>query len=115
MVIGSNKSDDFSPVVGWQLLNIAHSFSHRSSEGDVNYTYEIYVSDQRLEVSRILRQTVVEVVVRAQDRLALLFDNGDELIIHDHPQIRSWWFMPVHDPMYPDKALGWQLSDGDID
>jgi len=26
----------------------------------------------------------------------LLFENDDELVIHDNPESCSWWFMPVN-------------------
>ena len=59
MVVGFQDARDFNPVVGWelyqitfdkyhigflfengwQLLNVAHRFSHRSRDGSVDYTY----------------------------------------------------------------------------
>ncbi len=58
MVAGFDKAEDFAPVVrwelyqvtldkyhvmfyfqnGWQLLDVAYSFSHSSADGSVNYT-----------------------------------------------------------------------------
>ena len=131
MVIGFENAEDFGPVVGWelyrvtldkyhvmfyfqngwQLLNVAHSFSHKSADGSVDYTFEIYGTHKRLELDRLLRRIVVRVVVAARDRLALVFDNGDELIIHDDPKFRSWWFMAVPDRMFPDKPQWQGLSD----
>ena len=130
MVLGFNESDDFSPVVGWELyevkinkyhvmfyfqdgwklLNVAHSFSHRSADGTIDYTFEIYGPRQTLQILRLIYQTVVRVDVRARDRLALVFDNGDELIIHDDPETRSWWFTRVLDPDDPTVVL-WDMSD----
>jgi hypothetical protein len=133
MVLGFKNAKAFGPVVGWelyqvtfdkyhvmfffengwQLLNIAHSFSHYSSDGQVNYTYELYGSAKKSEIDRLLRKRVVEVEIFAADQLALHFDNGDELVVHDDASTRSWWFMPISAPDYPEKALGWSMGDAD--
>ena len=133
MVAGFDKAENFAPIIGWelyqvtlvkyhvmfyfengwQLLNVAHSFSHISTDGGVEYTYEIYGQRKRLELDRLLHRTVAEVVVKARDRLGLVFDNGDILIIHDDPETQSWWFMPIPDRMFPNK-LQW-AGLGDID
>ena len=133
MVAGFDNAEDFAPVVGWelyqvtvdkyhvmflfdngwQLLNVAHSFSYRSADGIVSYTYEIYGAGKGLNVDGILRQRVTEVEVRNKRELALIFQNGDELSVHDHPDYRSWWFMPVSDPASPAEAQGWSMSDDD--
>jgi hypothetical protein len=134
MVSGFRSAEDFRPVVGWelyqvtldkyhvmfffengwQLLNIAYAFSYRSADGSVAYTFEIEGPRKTIEVDRILRERVVEVEVRAKDRLTLIFRNGDELTVHDAPELRSWWFQPMPDPNYPEKAQGWCLSDEEI-
>lgn len=130
MVSGFQSSDDFRPVIGWelyqvtldkyhvmfhfengwQLLNVANAFSYRSADGSVSYTYEIYGTRKWLEVDRILRERVVAVEIRAPDRLSLIFRNGDELTVHDAPTLRSWWFLPVPNADDPEQPL-WSLSD----
>ena len=100
---------------GWQLLNVAHAFSYRSVDGAVSYTYEVNGPSKQIEVDRILRQCVTEVAVRTPDRLALVFENGDELTVHDAPGLCSWWFQPVEDQEHPEKSRGWRISDGEID
>ena len=134
MVSGFQSSDDFGAVLGWelyqvtldkfhvmfffeggqQLLNVAHSFSHLSADGTINYTYELYGSRKAIEVDRLLRRKVVSVNVLSRDRLSLVFDNEDQLIIHDHPEMQSWWFIPVqgHLSTVGDASL-WELSDED--
>jgi len=134
MVSGFHDAEQFRPVLGWelyqvtldkyhvmfffengwQLLNVAHAFSYRSVDGAVAYTYETEGSCKSIEVDRILRERVTRVDVRARDRLALIFANGDELTIHDSPEYRSWWFQPMPDPDYPEKGQGWCLSDEEI-
>lgn len=135
MVSGFRSAEDFRPVVGWelyqvtldkyhvmfffengwQLLNVAHAFSYRSADGSVAYTYDIEGPRKRIELDRVLRERVVEVSVRGKDRLALIFGNGDELTVHDSPELRSWWFQPMPDPDDPEKEPGWRFSDEDID
>jgi hypothetical protein len=134
VVNGFRSAEDFRPVVGWelcevtldkyhvmflfengwQLLNVAHAFSYRSADGSVAYTYEVDGPRHSIEVHRILRERVAAVEVRAKDRLALIFENGDELTVHDTPDLRSWWFQPMSDPKYPEKAQGWCFSDEEI-
>ncbi len=133
MVRGFVKAEDFAPVIGWelyqvtidkyhvmfwfenerQLLNVAHSFSHCSADGSVSYTYQLYGVSKRLELDRLLRRKVVGITVRARDRLALLFDNGDALIIHDDPEMCSWWFMPVSQEPSPPNPSAWSSWDAE--
>jgi hypothetical protein len=134
MVSGFRSAEDFRPVVGWelyqvtldkyhvmfffengwQLLNVAYAFSYRSADGSVDYTYAIDGVGKSIDVDRILRERVVDVTVRAKDRLALTFANGDELIVHDTPQYRSWWFQPMPNPAFPETEPGWCFSDEEI-
>ncbi len=131
MALGFKTSADFSPVVGWelyqvtldkyhvmfffengwQLLNVAHSFSHRSADDRVSYTFELYGDRKTVELDRLLRKKVTEVNVRGRDRLALMFEGGDELIVHDHPDSRSWWFMPINNPDDERSRASWAISD----
>lgn len=135
MAIGFASSDDFAPVVGWelyqvtldkynvmflfengwQLMNVAHSFAHRSADGRVSYTYELYGDRKVLELDRVLRRRVTEVRVLARDQLGLVFEGGDEIIVHDHPDVRSWWFMPIQDPDSEQSPAGWAISDDEPD
>lgn len=134
MVSGFDSPDDFRPILGWelyqvtldkyhvmfffengwQLLNVAHAFSYRSADGSVAYTYDIDGSSTNIDVARVLRERVIEVEVRDRDRLTLIFQNGDELTVHDLPKLRSWWFQPMPDPDYPEKEQGWGFSDAEI-
>lgn len=133
MVTGFRNANDFTPVVGWelyqvtldkyhvmfffengwQLLNVAHRFSHRSSDGQVEYTYTTGGGGNASQLDRLLRERVSDVIVRSERELVLVFGNGDELIVHDDPHVRSWWFMPVPDPAYPEKAQAWGKWDED--
>jgi|32_taG_2_1085360.scaffolds.fasta_scaffold190821_1 hypothetical protein len=135
MVTGFHNPIDFKPVEGWelyqvtldkyhvmfffengwQLLNVAHAFSYQSFDGEVSYTYEVNGPSKQIEVDRILRQRVTKVAVRTPDRLALVFENGDELTVHDCSGMCSWWFQPVEDREHPEKSRGWRFSDGEID
>ncbi len=131
MAIGFGSSSDFAPVVGWelyqvvldkyhvmflfengwQLMNVAHSFTHRSADSRVSYTFELYGDRKVLELDRVLRKKVTEVTVLSRDRLALMFEGGDEIIVHDHPDVRSWWFMPIQHPDSEHDRAGWAISD----
>lgn len=135
MVAGFQDAGDFDPVVGWelyqitldkyhvmfffengwQLLNVAHRFSHQSHDKQISYSYETGGGGNANQLDRLLRQRVSEVAVLTERELVLVFENGDELVVHDDPQIRSWWFMPVDDPAYPEKAMAWSKWDDDGD
>jgi len=135
MVSGFRSAENFRPVVGWELfqitldkyhvmfffengwklLNVAHAFSYRSVDGSVDYTFEIYGPHKSIEVDRILHERVAEVEVRSKDRLTLIFENGDELTVHDSPEFRSWWFMPVDNPSDPESVHAWSFFDEEID
>ncbi len=133
MVLGFHDAEEFAPIIGWelyqvtldkyhvmfwfenglQLLNIAHAFSHTSQDHLVSYMYEIHGDNKRIEIDRMLREKVVDVVVRSPRRLAIIFRNGDELIVHDDPNAQSWWFTPVQNPADPEWASQWGMSDID--
>jgi hypothetical protein len=113
MAIGFSDRIDFSSIVGWELyqvtidkyhvmfwfqngyalLNVADSFSFRSANGSVRYTYEIYGSQKMLAVDSILRAAIKETRIVSKDWLQLHFETGDVLSIRDNPGLRSWWFM----------------------
>lgn len=113
MAIGFCGSEDFSGIVGWSLdqvtidkyhvmfwfndgmslLNVADKFSYRSSDGSVDFIYEVYGKNKFICIDAILRSDIVGVSVFSGDRLDLLFDNGDVLSVYDNPRYRSWWFM----------------------
>jgi hypothetical protein len=127
------RDEDFRPVVGWrlyqvtldkyavmfyfesgwQLLNVAHSFSYIAADGSASYNYEIYGSNKFINVDRILRMRVARVLVLGKDRFALRFENGDDLIVHAEAGMCSWWFTPIADPEFPEKSKGWALRDWD--
>lgn len=131
MVAGFQDARDFAPVVGWelyqvtldkyhvmfffengwQLLNVAHRFSHRSHDRQVDYSYQTGGEGNFNQLDRLLRERVSEVIILSERELILAFENGDELVVHDDPQVCSWWFMPVDDPAYPEKALAWGKWD----
>jgi hypothetical protein len=131
MVAGFKDAEDFAPVIGWelyqitldkyhvmflfengwQLLNVAHCFSHRSRDRTVEYTYETGGADNTNRLDRLLRTRITKVFVQSERELVLVFENGDELIVYDHPRFCSWWFMPVADSAYPEKALAWGKWD----
>jgi len=81
---------------GHILLNVASAFSHHSRDQSVSYTYDIYQDQKQFRVYRILRTKVKGVSIYSRNRLVLLFENDDELVIHDNPESCSWWFMPVN-------------------
>jgi hypothetical protein len=133
MVSGFRNADDFQPILGWelyqitldkyhvmfffegglQLLNVAHAFSYRAADRSADFTYEVYGPRKTIDIDRVLRKRVVKVEVRAKDRLALIFENGDELAIHDSPELRSWWILPVRSPS--GKMEGWSFGDDEVD
>lgn len=80
---------------GLCLLNAAFRFSFRSSDGSLEYVYDVQAPGDRktLNVESILRHRVMSVEALDERRLALVFDTGDTLIIHDNPKMRSAWFM----------------------
>ncbi|MEH2488064.1 hypothetical protein [Bradyrhizobium sp. AZCC 2230] len=113
MAIGFTQRFDFCPIIGWELyqvtidkyhvmfwfedenalLNVADRFSFRSSDGAVNFLYEIYGNHKSLNVDRILRVKIAETKIVSKDQLDLVFENGDVLSIYDNPEFRSWWFL----------------------
>ena len=62
---------------GWQLLNVAHRFSHNSRDGTVSYTFDTGGEGNVNQLDRLLRERVSEVVVQSKRELALVFGNGD--------------------------------------
>ncbi|MEL7480101.1 MAG: DUF6188 family protein [Pseudomonadota bacterium] len=134
MVSQFHSTQDFEPLIGWELdrvtldkyhvmlffnngwnlLNIASAFSHRSSDGKVDYTFDIYGDEAAQQVSRLLRETIVGLSIRRPDRLTLMFSNEDEFDVHDHPEFCSWWIMPVDDPERPDHKLSWSIWDENL-
>ncbi|AHY53774.1 hypothetical protein JQ582_18930 [Bradyrhizobium japonicum] len=135
MAIGFSERFDFGPIVGWELyqvtidkyhvmfwfedehalLNVADRLSFRSSDGEVNFLYEIYGTQKSLNVDRILRTKIVEARTISKDQLDLVFENDDVLSIYDNPEFRSWWFLwgRQNDPIT--KRTSWSLAIGDRD
>jgi len=135
MAVGFSDQLDFAPVIGWELdhvtidkyhimfwfqidsalLNVADRFSYRSSDGLVEYSYEIYGTQKTLNVDRILRTKIVATRVITKDQLDLTFEIGDILSIYDNPEFRSWWFLGgrKNDPLT--QRIGWSLSIGDLE
>jgi hypothetical protein len=79
---------------GHCLLNVAFRFSFRSSDSTVEYVYDVQAPGKRksLNVDSILRRRIARVEALDERQLALLFDSGDTLVIHDSPEVRSAWF-----------------------
>lgn len=131
MVDGFHDVRDFKPVIGWelyqitldklhvmfyfedgwQLLNVAYRFSHRSQDGTINYTCDVADYGQPMQLNRLLREKILEVKIYSERELSLRFSNSDELIVYDNPLSRSWWFIPVADPDFPEKAKAWSKWD----
>ncbi len=143
MTRGFTDVTEFEPVIGWELyqvtldkyhvmfwfknghalLNIADSFSYRSKDGRINFTYKTEYVDGRsneqtwLNLSRILRMPVSDIEIVSTRDLALRFENGDLLTVHDNPSTRSWWFCEYElDQTIPaNKPLRWHASDIESD
>lgn len=136
MTLGFSARFDFTPIVGWELcqvtvdkyhimfwfengralLNVADRFAYRSADGQTSYQYEIYGLNKLLNVDRILRLKVIDVLVASIDRLDLVFENQDILSIYDNPELRSWWFLGSSAPFdWPPVTTQWTLSIGDIE
>jgi hypothetical protein len=135
MSIGFTDRLDFTPVIGWELLqvtidkyhlmfwfendyallNVADRCSFRSHDGNINYTYEIYGTKKYLNVDRILRAKIMKTRIVSKDQLDLVFENGDILSIYDNPEIRSWWFLGgrQNDPVV--QRTSWSLHIGDLE
>lgn len=126
MVTGFIDIKQFAPIIGWELyqvtldkyhaifyfengdiiLDVASAFSHKSKDGTIKYTYDLYGSPSQFYVHRILRRNVTDISILSRYRLSLIFDNDDELVIHDNPNFCSWWFMPVGAPDEGDWYIG---------
>src|SRR5271169_4683294 len=133
MAIGFSDRFDFRPIVGWELcqvtidkyhimvwfdnehalLNIADRLSFKSSDGAVNFSYEIYGNRKFLNVDRVLRTKIGDVQIITKDQLDLVFENGDILSVYDNPEFRSWWFFGGRqvDPLI--QKTHWSLHIGD--
>jgi hypothetical protein len=98
---------------GHCLLNVAFRFSFRSSDGSIDYVYDVQAPGDRkfLNVDAILRRPVHVVQALDERQLGLIFDTGDTLVIHDSPEERSAWFYR-YDPK--NRSLGhllWAVDD----
>ncbi|MDA9473825.1 hypothetical protein XI03_04695 [Bradyrhizobium sp. CCBAU 65884] len=135
MAIGFTQHLDFSPIIGWELyqvtidkyhimfwfenehalLNVADRLSFKSSDGAVDFSYDIYGTQKSLNVDRILRIKVAEARIVSKDQLDLVFENGDVLSIYDNPEFRSWWFLGgrQNDPIK--QRTSWSFQIGDLE
>lgn len=97
---------------GHCLLNVAYRFSFRSSDGSLEYVYDVQAPGDRklLGVDSILRRSIKAVEALDDRRLALVFDGGDTLVVHDCPTTRSAWFYR-YNPENHDDALLWAQDD----
>ena len=79
---------------GHCLLNVAFRFSFHSADHSLDYVYDVQAPGDRkfLNIDSILRRPVRNVEAFDDRQLALRFDNGDTLIVHDSPEMRSAWF-----------------------
>jgi hypothetical protein len=137
MAIGFTQRFDFGPIIGWELyqvtidkyhimfwfenehalLNVADRFSFRSSDGAVNFLYEIYGRHKSLNVDRILRTKIAEVQTISKDQLDLVFENRDVLSIYDNPEFRSWWFLGgrQNDPITTRTSWSFGICDQELE
>ncbi len=135
MAIGFSERFDFGPIIGWELcqvtidkyhvmfwfedenalLNVADRFSFRSSDGVINFMYEIYGTQKCLNVDRILRTKIVKTQTISKAQLDLVFENGDVLSIYDNPEFRSWWFLGRRQDDFPTKRANWSFAICDQD
>ena len=103
---------------GHCLLNVAYRFGFRSADGATEYLYDVQAPGDRklLAVDSILRRSVTRVEALDPRQLALVFDNGDTLVVHDGAQTRSAWFYR-YQPDNRDGPLQWVEDDieGDDD
>ncbi len=101
---------------GHCLLNVAYRFSFRSSGGLNEYVYDVQAPGDRkfLNVDPILRHPIKAVEALDERQLALVFDTGDTLIIHDSAELRSNWFYR-YDPRDHNGRLLWGLDDDEPD
>lgn len=133
MAIGFTQRFDFSPIIGWELyqvtidkyhvmfwfederalLNVADRFSFTSSDGAVDFVYEIYGSHKSLNVDCILRTKIADARIVSKDQLDLVFENGDVLSIYDNPEFRSWWFLGGRQNEPATKRTTWSFGIGD--
>ena len=97
---------------GHCLLNIAFRFSFCSSDRSVEYVYDVQAPGDRkfLNVDSILRRPIKTVEALDERRLALTFDTGDTLVVHDSPAMRSAWFYR-YDPSDHNARLLWFVDD----
>jgi hypothetical protein len=97
---------------GHCLLNVAFRFSFRSADSSVEYVYDVQAPGDRkfLNVGSILRRSIQSVDALGERQLALQFDSGDTLIIHDSAEMRSAWFYR-YDPTDHNAALLWFVED----
>jgi|SoiMethySBSTD1v2_1073268.scaffolds.fasta_scaffold6945383_1 hypothetical protein len=60
----------------------------------MEYVYDVQAPGDRkfLNVDSILRRPIRSVEALDERQLALRFDTGDTLVIHDSPEMRSAWF-----------------------
>jgi hypothetical protein len=133
MAAGFDNSIDFTPILGWELyqvtidkyhvmfwfengrslLNVADGFTFEPGDGLPACTYAIYGEHKSLAIDNILRVRIAAVQVRSRDALELTFESGDKLIVHDTPDLRSWWFLGGQ---HADPATGrteWAFEIGD--
>jgi hypothetical protein len=97
---------------GHCLLNVAYRFGFRSADGSVEYIYDVQAPGHRksLNVDSILRHPIRAVEALDDQQLALTFDNGDALIVHDNPKMRSAWFYR-YQPTNHNSPLIWFEDD----
>jgi hypothetical protein len=95
------------------LLNVAYRFSYRSSDRSVEYVYDVQARGDRkfLNIDPILRRPIKVVDALDERQLALEFDTGDTLVVHDDPAMRSAWFYR-YDPKDRRRVL-WFVEDID--
>ena len=137
MAIGFSNRFDFRPIIGWELyqvtidkyhvmfwfeneralLNIADRFSFRTSDGLIDFVYEIYGDSKFLNLDPILRVKIVEARILGKNRLDLVFENTHILSVYDNPELRSWWFLGGRqlDPVVQKTRWSFEIGDCEPD
>jgi hypothetical protein len=94
---------------GHCLLNVAFRFDLRNANGQTQYVYDVQADGDRkaLNVDGILRCNIAALSDR---QLAITFDSGEALVIHDSPDMRSVWFYR-YDPLDHNAACIWFEED----
>jgi hypothetical protein len=97
---------------GHALLNVAHRLETISVDGSLTFVYDVQAKGDRklLYVDHLLRRQVTSVQALDDRRLALTFEEGGRLVIHDDARRASAWFYR-YDPTDHNAPLLWFVED----